>query len=73
MPRKIRQLRKDLIDAGFRIKKGRGKGDHQVYGHPDFPSQSVTLDGQPGDDAHAYQEREVQRSIENVRTLREHE
>ncbi len=60
MPRKIRQLRKgeSRLMPGFRIKKGRGKGDHQVYGHPDFPSQSVTLDGQSGDDAHAYQERE---------------
>jgi predicted RNA binding protein YcfA (HicA-like mRNA interferase family) len=71
MPRKIRQLRKDLLDAGFRVKKRRGKGDHQVYGHPDFPSEIVTLDGQAGDDAHTYQERAVRRAIENVQKLSE--
>jgi predicted RNA binding protein YcfA (HicA-like mRNA interferase family) len=67
MPRKIRDLTKDLTDEGFVLLPRRGKGDHRVYRHPTVPGAVVTLDGQPGDDAHHYQERDVREKIEKVR------
>jgi predicted RNA binding protein YcfA (HicA-like mRNA interferase family) len=67
MPRKIRDLTKDLTDAGFLLLPGRGKGDHARYEHPAVPGSAVTLDGRPGDDAHHYQERQVRGAIAKVR------
>jgi predicted RNA binding protein YcfA (HicA-like mRNA interferase family) len=62
MPRKVRELMRDLEQAGF-IDRG-GKGSHRNYEHAD--GARVTLSGQPGDDAKPYQEREVRRAIEEV-------
>jgi predicted RNA binding protein YcfA (HicA-like mRNA interferase family) len=62
MPRKVRELIRDLERAGF-IDHG-GKGSHRNYEHPG--GGRVTLSGQPGDDAHPYQEREVRRAIGEV-------
>jgi len=59
MPRKIRQLIRDLERAGF-VDHG-GKGSHRNYEHPAGPR--VTISGQSGDDAKPYQEREVRRAI----------
>jgi predicted RNA binding protein YcfA (HicA-like mRNA interferase family) len=60
MPRKIRQLIKDLEKAGF-INRG-GKGDHRNYMHQ--KSDIVcTISGKPGDDAKFYQEKLVQQKI----------
>jgi predicted RNA binding protein YcfA (HicA-like mRNA interferase family) len=60
MPRKIRELIRDLEKAGF-IDRG-GKGSHRNFEHPNGPR--VTVSGQPGDDAKPYQEREVKQVIE---------
>jgi predicted RNA binding protein YcfA (HicA-like mRNA interferase family) len=60
MPRKIRELMRDLERAGF-VNRG-GKGDHRNYQHP--RGRRVTLAGNAGDDAKPYQEREVRRAIE---------
>ena len=54
MPRKIRQLVKDLKRAGF-VDRG-GKGSHRNFVHPNGPH--VTLSGREGDDAKHYQEKE---------------
>ena len=59
MPRKIRDLARDLIDAGF-LNRG-GKGSHRNFEHP--KGIRVTLSGDLGDDAKPYQERQVERSI----------
>jgi predicted RNA binding protein YcfA (HicA-like mRNA interferase family) len=61
MPRKIRQLIADLEKAGF-VDRG-GKGSHRVYTHPKV-KQAITLSGKPGDDAKHYQERDVQKAIQ---------
>ncbi|MEM7013939.1 MAG: type II toxin-antitoxin system HicA family toxin, partial [Verrucomicrobiota bacterium] len=50
MPRKIRQLIKDLKKAGFTEVRGGGKGDHRKFGHPNV-SRPAVLDGRDGDDA----------------------
>jgi predicted RNA binding protein YcfA (HicA-like mRNA interferase family) len=60
MARKVRELMRDLERAGF-VNRG-GKGDHRNYKHP--KGGRVTLSGKEGDDAKPYQEREVQRAIE---------
>jgi predicted RNA binding protein YcfA (HicA-like mRNA interferase family) len=60
MARKIRELIADLEAAGF-VNRG-GKGSHRNFQHS--KGQRVTLSGQPGADAKPYQEREVDRAIE---------
>jgi predicted RNA binding protein YcfA (HicA-like mRNA interferase family) len=59
MPRKIRQLIKDLEVAGF-INRG-GKGSHRNFIHP--KGIAITISGKLGDDAKQYQENEVQLKI----------
>ena len=63
MPRKIRQLIRDLKRAGF-INRG-GKGIHRNYEHP--KGIRVTISGSLGDDAKPYQEKEVKRRIEEAK------
>jgi predicted RNA binding protein YcfA (HicA-like mRNA interferase family) len=64
MARKIRELISDLQRAGF-VSRG-GKGSHRNFEHPKGPR--VTLSGKPGDDAKPYQERIVQRTIEESKS-----
>jgi predicted RNA binding protein YcfA (HicA-like mRNA interferase family) len=64
MPRKIRELIRDLEAAGFSNRGG--KGDHRNFVHPSVP-KPVTLSGQAGDDAKHYQERAVKAAIEDSR------
>jgi predicted RNA binding protein YcfA (HicA-like mRNA interferase family) len=65
MPRKVSDLMQDLTGAGFSEVSGAGKGSHRKFTHPRFPG-AVTLSGRAGDDAKAYQERQVTRAIEEV-------
>lgn len=64
MPRKIRDLIRDLERAGF-TNRG-GKGSHRNFEHPS--GASTTLSGKTGDDAKPYQEREVKRVIEDSKS-----
>ena len=59
MPRKIRQLIKELEQAGF-VNRG-GKGSHKNFIHP--KGVVLTISGKPGDDAKHYQEKEVANKI----------
>ena len=65
LPRKVRELVRDLLDAGF-VEIPGGKGSHRKFIHPGFPG-AVTLSGKSGDDAKVYQEKQVRRAIEEVR------
>ena len=65
MPRKIRELIKDLTDAGFYDVKGGGKGSHRKFAHARYRG-AVTISGQSGEDAKPYQERQVKRAVEEV-------
>ncbi len=67
MPRKIRELVKDLRDAGFVLIPGSGKGAHRKFMHSNYPG-AVTISGKDGDDAKPYQEQQVRRAIEESRT-----
>jgi predicted RNA binding protein YcfA (HicA-like mRNA interferase family) len=61
MPRKIRELIRDLEGAGF-VNRG-GKGDHRNFVHPNV-AKPVTISGKAGDDAKHYQERAVRAATE---------
>ena len=63
MPRKIRELIKDLEMAGF-INRG-GKGSHRNFTHPS--GVVLTLSGRPGDDAKPYQEKLIKHKIKEAR------
>lgn len=65
MPRKIRQLVKDLQDAGFKLMSGAAKGSHRKFAHANY-SGAVTLSGNDNDDAKHYQEKQVKRAIDEV-------
>ena len=65
MPRKIRELVRDLFDAGFELVPGGGKGSHRKFKHDKYRG-IVTLSGQDGDDAKKYQEAQVERAVEEV-------
>ncbi len=57
MPRKIRELKADLRQAGFEELRRRGKGNHSYWEHPAVPAARVNLAGTDGGDAQHYQER----------------
>jgi predicted RNA binding protein YcfA (HicA-like mRNA interferase family) len=63
MPRKIGELIHDLVDAGF-VDRG-GKGSHRNFKHP--AGARITVSGSSGDDAKAYQERDLKKALLEVR------
>jgi predicted RNA binding protein YcfA (HicA-like mRNA interferase family) len=62
MPKKVRELMKELKMAGF-VDRG-GKGSHYNFIHPS--GIPLTLSGHPGDDAKPYQLRLVKKKIEEI-------
>jgi len=64
VPRKIRELVKDLTAAGFEVIQG-GRGSHRKLIHPRYAG-AVTLSGKDGEDAKPYQEKQVKQAIEEV-------
>lgn len=68
MPRKIRQLKADLRAAGFVHRSG--KGSHTVWGHS-LIADTLTLSGGDGEDAKPYQERAVQRAMQQILDIRQ--
>jgi predicted RNA binding protein YcfA (HicA-like mRNA interferase family) len=69
MPRKLRELKAELRQAGFVLAPGQGKGSHTKWKHP-LVRDPVTLSGHDGDDAHRYQERNVQSAIREAEEAR---
>jgi predicted RNA binding protein YcfA (HicA-like mRNA interferase family) len=65
VPRKIRELVKDLLSSGFEQIEG-GKGSHRKFAHERYLG-AVTLSGRDGDDARHYQEKQVKQAIEEVK------
>jgi predicted RNA binding protein YcfA (HicA-like mRNA interferase family) len=64
MPRKVRELVRDLLAAGFYEISG-GKGSHRKFTHARYAG-AVTISGHSGDDAKSYQERQIRQAIEEV-------
>jgi len=65
VPRKVRELVKELLDAGFAQVPGGGKGSHRKFTHAKYPG-AVTVSGADGADAKKYQEKQIKRAIEEV-------
>ena len=61
MPLKIRELKAMLRQAGWIEIKG-GKGSHTKWMHPEVPRRLI-ISGKDGNDAKAYQEKDVARAI----------
>ena len=67
MPRKIRELVRDLVTAGFEERSG--KGSHRNYIHS-LVAKVVTISGRDGDDARRHLEKTVQEAINEVNQWR---
>jgi len=65
LPRKIRELIADLESAGFENRGG--KNSHRNFAHPKV-AKPVTLSSKAGDDAKKYQERAVNKAIEESKS-----
>ena len=63
MPKKIRQLIKELEKHGFENRGG--KGSHRNFTHSELPIP-VLISGNPGSDARPYQEKAVKLAIKEV-------
>ena len=61
MPRKLRELKQMLQQAGWILIEG-GKGSHSKWTHPRV-GRRVILSGNDGHDAKPYQEKDVARAI----------
>ncbi len=64
MPRKVKDLIRDLQKAGF-VDRG-GKSSHRNFVHPNV-TKPVTISGNEGDDAKHYQEKVVRLAIEEAK------
>jgi predicted RNA binding protein YcfA (HicA-like mRNA interferase family) len=62
MPKKIRELKSMLRQAGWIEISGGGKGSHTTWQHPNVP-QTLTVSGNDGNDARLYQEKYVKMAI----------
>ncbi len=65
MPRKVRELIRDLLRAGFSQVSGGGKGSHRKFYHPRC-SGAVTVSGKEGADVKHYQEKQIRQAIDKT-------
>ncbi|MBN1903027.1 type II toxin-antitoxin system HicA family toxin [Candidatus Sumerlaeota bacterium] len=63
MPRKVRDLIRDLEKAGF-VNRG-GKGSHRNFIHPKV-AKTITISGNENDDAKHYQEKAVRLALKEA-------
>ncbi len=63
MPRKVKDLIRDLLAAGF-VNRG-GKGSHRNFLHPKCP-YPVTISGRVGEDAKPYQEKALKVAMREI-------
>jgi predicted RNA binding protein YcfA (HicA-like mRNA interferase family) len=70
MPKKIRELKQMLRQAGF--SELPGKGSHTNWIHSLYTGK-ITVSGKDGADAKRYQEKEVREAIESVEEQEQHD
>ncbi len=63
MPKKIREIKKLLLDAGFTFRQG--KGSHTNWSHPQL-DKLITISRSDGDDAPRYLERLVNQAMREL-------
>ena len=67
MPKKIRELKSMLLNAGFSYRQG--KGSHTFWTHPLIIDQPITIAGKDGDDAKLYLEKAVEKRLKKLEKL----
>jgi predicted RNA binding protein YcfA (HicA-like mRNA interferase family) len=72
MPRKIRELKAQIVREGFVYLPGRGKGSHERWRHP-LLRKTMTIPGKDGDDVPPYLEKQLARLLTALKELREDE
>ncbi|MEC4812601.1 MAG: type II toxin-antitoxin system HicA family toxin [Scytonema sp. PMC 1069.18] len=70
MPKKIRELKSLLLQAGFTHQSA--KGSHSKWTHPKLP-KAIIIAGKDGSDAKPYLEKQVNDALEKLRDIEEQE
>ncbi len=70
MPKKIRELKSLLLQAGFTYKPA--KGSHSKWLHPQLP-KAIIIAGKDGSDAKPYLEKQVNEALEELNKIKEDE
>jgi predicted RNA binding protein YcfA (HicA-like mRNA interferase family) len=70
MPRKIRELKAQIVREGFVDLPKRGKGSHERWRHP-FIGKTLTIAGKDGDDVPVYLEKQLAKLLTELEELRE--
>jgi predicted RNA binding protein YcfA (HicA-like mRNA interferase family) len=72
MPRKIRELKGEIVREGFVYLPKRGKGSHERWRHP-LLRKTLTIPGKDGDDVPLYLEKQLAKLLAALEELREDE
>ncbi|WP_299485974.1 type II toxin-antitoxin system HicA family toxin [Acaryochloris sp. IP29b_bin.137] len=72
MPRKIRELKAQLVRTGFVYLPKRGKGSHERWKHP-LLNKTLTLSGKDGDDVPHYLEKQLAKLLIELGEIRKDE
>lgn len=72
MPRKIRELKAQIVREGFIYLPKRGKGSHERWRHP-LLRKTLTIPGKDGDDVPPYLEKQLAKLLITLEELRENE
>jgi predicted RNA binding protein YcfA (HicA-like mRNA interferase family) len=72
MPRKIRELKAEIVREGFVYLSKRGKGSHERWRHP-LLRKTLTIPGKDGDDVPLYLEKQLAKLLTALEELREDE
>ena len=70
MPRKIRELKAQIVREGFIDLPKRGKGSHQRWRHP-LLEKTLTIPGKDGDDVPLYLEKQLAKLFIILQKLKE--
>jgi predicted RNA binding protein YcfA (HicA-like mRNA interferase family) len=70
MPKKIRELKSLLLQAGFTYKPA--KGSHSKWMHPQLP-KAIIIAGKDGSDAKPYLEKQINEALEELNKIKEDE
>jgi predicted RNA binding protein YcfA (HicA-like mRNA interferase family) len=70
MPKKIRELKSLLLQAGFTYKPA--KGSHSKWMHPQLP-KAIIIAGKDSSDAKPYLEKQVNEALEELNKIKEDE
>ncbi len=65
MPRKIRELKAQIVREGFIYLPKRGKGSHERWKHP-LISKTMTISGKDGNDVPLYLEKQLQQPLKEI-------